>query len=404
MKIAYVLSQFPVISQTFVMNEIVELIAKGHEVFIFSLSRPRGAGMHREVSKYFLIERTHYFPVVSCISSDMQEPGPRLASLGSQVYGPDSFGGRVLNLICRAAVAPYFARLAERLKIEVLHAHFYGMASSLAALVSGRTGIPFTYTCHAVDIFVAPRPRVMRRHMDAASRIITPSEYNKEYLMRLTGIPSGKIEVIRACHAIDKFKAVQRRENGRVIISTGRLVEKKGIAYAISALQTLVGEFPDLRYRIIGNGPEKRKIQDLVKSLNLEMYVELLDRSGHTSFMQNLAIAAFMVLPCVRTEEGDMDVCPLVLQEAMCSGVPVLSTNISAIPELIENGVEGLVVPPNDVYSLAAAMRSLLKNEDLREQMGQAGRRKMDDKFNIHEEVDKLLTVWKEAIGASAYD
>ncbi len=398
MRIAYVLSRFPVLSQTFVMNEIVELIEKGHEVVIFSLSRPSGAAAHPEVAEYRLIERTRYAPVIGSMSSNAGDPRPGIAAMGSQIYGANSFVGSLLSQICGATVAVYFASLARRMKVDVLHAHFYGLASALAALISGRTGIPFTYTCHAVDIFVAPCPQVMRRHMQAAFKVITPSDYNKEYLCHLTDMPADKIEVIRACHLIDKFKHVVRHEHNRTIISTGRLVAKKGLITAILAVHKLRDEFPDLRYLIIGDGPEKTEIIRLVKCLKLEGNVELLEETAHDAFMSNLSKSSFMVLPCIRTIAGDMDVCPLVLQEAMCARLPVLSTKISAIPELIEDGVEGYIVPPGDVNKLAGAMRSLLINSDLRERMGQAGRRKMEEKFNIHKEVDKLLSIWAKAV------
>ena len=397
MRIAYLLSQFPVLSQTFVMNEIIELIENGHDLLIFSLSRPRRGLTHPEVAEYRLMDRTFYLPLVSMVAMDAQEPSPRLASFGSRVYGGNTLTAKLVSNICSLTVAAYFARLARELQVDVLHSHFYGIASAVTALVSHQSWIPFTYTCHAVDIFVSPDPRVMRRHMEAAARVITPSYYNREYLKGLTGINGNKIEVVRACHSIKKFKSVTRQENDRVILTVGRLVRKKGLHYGLLALRELVCEFPGLRYRIIGDGPEKKKLIKLTESLQLEGNVEFLgSMSTSESFLEQLSQAAFMLLPCIQTKDGDMDVCPLVLQEAMCARVPVVSTNISAIPELVENGIEGFVIQPNEVEPIVSAARSLLTDIQLRDRMGKAGQEKIEQEFNIHTEVNKLLSIWRD--------
>jgi glycosyltransferase involved in cell wall biosynthesis len=399
-KIGYVLSRFPVLSQTFIINEIIELIETGHEVTIFSLTRPRSNLSHPEVSKYRLAERVYYLPVIGRMAPDVQDPPAWLASLSCQVYGGDTPVAKLLDKICLATAVHYFAKLAAKLELDILHSHFYGIASAITALIAGEAQLPFTFTCHAVDIFVDPDPKILRCHMDAASRVITVSEYNKDYLKRLTGVDENKIVVVRACLAINKFESVKRQERSNSILSVCRLVRKKGLHYALLAISQLVREFPRLRYRIIGDGPEKKELMPMVKSLGLERHVEFLgSMGGDQAFLDHLSEASFMLLPCIQTENGDLDVCPLVLQEAMCAQVPVLSTNISAIPELVENGKQGLIIPPNDVQQLVTAMKTLLLDQDLRKKMGKAGHEKIEQKFNIHKEVSRLLSVWREITG-----
>lgn len=399
MKVGYVLSQFPVLSQTFVMNEIIELIETGHDVTIFSLTRPSNSSFHPEVDKFRLMDRTYYLPVVSRMAPDVNEPSAWLASFASRLYGGKTLADRLFRGLCQATVVNYFSRLARKLGVDILHTHFYGIASAITALIAGTAGIPFTYTCHAVDIFVNPDPKVMRRHMDAAGKVITPSDYNKDYLRQLTGVEEDKIEVVRACLDINKFKLVQKQESGTNILTVGRLVRKKGLNYAILAIAEVVKEFPDLRYRIIGEGPQKKELMQLVKSLGLEGHVEFLgNMGGGQDFLKHLSEAAFMLLPCIRPENGDLDVCPLVLQEAMCARVPVVSTDLSAIPELVENGKQGLIVPPNDVRQLVVAIKTMLSDKELRTKMGQAGPEKIDQKFNIHKEVARLLSIWQKIV------
>lgn len=399
MKVGYVLSQFPVLSQTFVMNEIIELIETGHDVTIFSLTRPSNSSFHPEVDKYRLMDRTYYLPVVSRMAPDVNEPSAWLASFASRLYGGETLADRLFRGLCRATVVNYFSRLARKLEVDILHTHFYGLSSAITALIAQKAGLPFTYTCHAVDIFVNPDPKVMRCHMDAAGKVITPSDYNKDYLSHLTGVEEDKIEVVRACLDINKFQSLKRQDNDTDILTVGRLVKKKGLNYAISAIAEVVKEFPRLRYRIIGEGPQKKELIHQVKSLGLEGHVEFLgNMGGGQDFLKHLSEATFMLLPCIQPENGDMDVCPLVLQEAMCALVPVVSTNISAIPELVESNKQGLIVQPNDVPQLVVAIKTLLSDKDLRTSMGQAGFEKIEQKFNIHKEVARLISIWQKIV------
>ena len=148
-------------------------------------------------------------------------------------------------------------------------------------------------------------------------------------------------------------------------------------------------------------GPQKKELMHMVKSLGLELNVEFLgSMGGDQAFLGHLSEAAFMLLPCIQPKNGDLDVCPLVLQEAMCAGVPVVTTNISAIPELVEDGKQGLIVEPNDIQQLVSAIATMLLDRDLRTQMGRAGPEKIEQKFNIHKEVAKLLAIWQEVTGS----
>jgi len=395
MRIGYILAVFPTLTQTFILNELIELLAEGHEVYIFSLLRPKERIVRPEIQRYGLLERTCYLP--------------SYARLGLRVLNPQLYGTlfnkayparRVRSRLYGVAAADYLCRRIAALNLDILHAHFYGLTTFVGMLLSQRIKLPFTFTCHGRDIFVEPKPKVLRRHMEAASKVITPSHYNVDYLHNLTGVDKRKIQVIRACASMDMLKRVQRREEGLIILTVARLAEEKGIDYGMMAVKEVAREFPQIEYRIVGAGRLEQRLKTLAKSLDLDRNVALLGALDDDSLVRELAKATISILPCIKARDGNRDVCPLTLQEAMYVRIPVISTNISSIPELIEDGKEGLLVEQKNVEQLASAIRMLLHDKGLRTAMGEKGRAKVEKDFNIHQEVEKLVHIWEAAKGS----
>jgi Glycosyltransferase len=397
MRIGYILLQFPVVSETFIMNELIELINRGHEVYVFSLIHPKEHVVHPEVKKYGLLERTHYLPAYARLGLELLKP-QAWPSLFNDAYEGKPAKSKLLGKPFSAAAINYLSRVITDFHLDILHTHFYGLPTFVTMLVSQETGIPFTFTCHAYDIFINPNVEVMRKHMEAAAKVITISNYNRDYLQKLTGMGKGKIEVIRACPILDKFNGIERNESGFEILTVARLVEKKGIKYGILAVAELVKEFPQLSYKIIGGGPLEKELQALVKSLDLEHNVEFLGWTSDETLLAEVSQATMVLLPCVQAENGDQDGIPVTLMEAMYSQTPVISTNISGIPELIEDGKQGLLVEPKNIEQLVIAIRTLLSDTDLRARMGKVAKEKVEREFNIHTEVEKLLHVWKQML------
>jgi colanic acid/amylovoran biosynthesis glycosyltransferase len=249
-----------------------------------------------------------------------------------------------------------------------------------------------------VDIFVDPDPEVMRRHMDAAHRVITVSNYNQQYLQALTGVDDRRTTVIRACSDLERFAHLERRGDGQTILSVGRLVEKKGLRYGIEAFARLLPEFPGLRYRVLGAGPLLPDLTSLALALGVADRVEFTGAVDQNEVMRSLETATVMVLPCVRAANGDLDGAPLALQEAMAAGVPVVATSVASIPELIRDEREGLLVAPHDVSALANAIRRQLVDLQAALAMAQAARARVREQFSIHIEAGKLVRVWEDAL------
>jgi len=397
MRIGYILLQFPVVSETFIMNELIELINKGQEVYVFSLIHPEEQVVHPEVKKYELLERTYYLPAYTKLSLELLKP-QAWPVLFSDAYEGKPAKPKLLGKLFSAAAVNHLPKVINDFHLDVLHTHFYGLPTFVTMQVSQRTSIPFTFTCHAFDIFVNPNAEVMRKHVETAAKVITISHYNRDYLEKPMGVSKDKIQVVRSCPILDKFKGIEKNHSGLEILTVARLVEKKGIKYGILAVAELVKEFPQLSYKIIGGGPLEKELLALVKSLHLEDNVEFLGWTSDETLLAELSRATMMLLPCIQADNGDQDGIPNTLMEAMCSQTPVISTNISGIPELVEAGKQGLLVEPKNVEQLVIAIRTLLSDTDLRAKLGKAAREKVEKEFNIHTEVEKLLHVWEQVL------
>jgi colanic acid/amylovoran biosynthesis glycosyltransferase len=386
MNIGYILGEFPKLSETFVLNEIVELVRMGHEVHIFSIFHPKESIVQSEVKEYDLLKRTYY--------------APSYFKLGLELLKPDSLlfyrNERLFNKFYCIAAARYFSKIIRKLNLDIIHAHFANEPAFTAMLISKLTSVPFTFTAHAFDIFINPAVKALNERMKNASVAITPSYYNKKYLHNLTGIDKDKIRVVRACPNMERFKSIKRDEDAFTILTIGRLVEKKGIKYGILAVKELIKDYSEIQYKIVGSGPLESELRGLAKSLNLGNNVKFLGSLDSNSLMDELSKATIFILPCVRSENGDMDGIPVSLMDSMYLQIPTISTNISGIQELIENGKEGLLAEPKNVEQLANVIKTLLEDKDLRVKMEWNGRKKIEKDFNIHTEVEKLLKVWEE--------
>ena len=181
------------------------------------------------------------------------------------------------------------------------------------------------------------------------------------------------------------------------MLSVGRFVEKKGIRNVILAMKTLVKIYPEIQYRIIGSGVLENDLKTLTNSLDLERNIHFLGNTDDDSQIEEFGRATIFILPCLEAKNGDMDGIPVSLMDAMYSRVPVISTTISGIPELIQHGKEGLLVEPGNIDQLVNAIKALIEDKKLRIDMGERGREKITSEFNIHEEVRKMVGIWGAA-------
>ncbi len=382
MRIGYILKNFPKLSETFVLNEIIELKKRGHEVVIFSICHSKEKVAHPEVKEFNLLDNTFYLP------------NPEFLRFFPCKYLTENLKEKILA----TRAAKYFSEIiqnSKELTLDILHAHFNGIATQVAMLMSKKLHIPFTFTAHAFDIFINPNISLLKKRMENALAVVTPSYYNKDYLNSLIDMKKEKIDVIKACANINKFKKIKKIDNTTTLLSVGRLVEKKGIEYGILSIKKLIKDFPDIQYHIVGSGQLENRLKKLVESLNLKNNIKFLGDLNNDLIAHELSKTMIFILPCIKSKNGDLDVCPLALQEAMLARIPIVSTDIGSIPELVNNGREGFLVDPKNINQLTNKIKRLVRDKQLRIKIGKNAKKKIEKDFNIHKEINKLLKVWK---------
>jgi colanic acid/amylovoran biosynthesis glycosyltransferase len=357
---------FPKISETFVLGQITELINRGHDVNIISIYKPTEESAHEDIDKYKLLEKTLY--INKSPSSLGFEPNEELIS----------------SLI--------FA--------DIIHAHFAAYPAYWASKFSRALGIPFVITTHAYDIYVNPNVENLKEKFGNAAKVIATTAYNKDYLLKLLGAEyASNIEVIKYGIDLSRFSLNEKTPAGKVkILYTGRLVEKKGPAYAIEAFNKLTAEFPDAELRMIGDGPLKDKIIELINKLDLNDKVALLGALPQSMVLKEMASADIFFLPSLTAENGDREGSPVSVLEAEATGLPVVSTIHTGIPEIVIDGQTGFLVPEKDTAAMAERLKQLILDPELRVKMGKAGRAHVETHYDRKNEIDNLENLFENLL------
>jgi glycosyltransferase involved in cell wall biosynthesis len=301
------------------------------------------------------------------------------------------------SMVRRFFQAGYLADLVRRQPVDHLHAHFATAPALLTMFAHQLTGIPYTFTAHARDIYVDRQPELLRAQMRHSTAVVTVSEYNRRYLSRLLGpAANGKVHCIYNGLDLHQFTYAPPSTAAAetpVILSVGRLIEKKGLGDLLAAV-AILRRGRRFRVEIIGSGPLQPALEADVKRRGLEDVVTFRGALPQEEVRRAYQRATIFALPCVVTAQGDRDGMPTVLLEAMASGVPVVSTAVSGIPELIDAGHDGLLVAPRDPGMLADALGLLLTDAQLRDRLAQAARNKIDTQFAIERSAQQLLTLF----------
>ncbi len=398
--IAYVVKAWPRLSETFILNEIISLEQRGVPIRIFSVKDPDPGPAHSKVAQVrakvtFLALRSNWKPALAAnLRLLCRRPGRYLRLLAHVVAS---------KLVRQRFGAPkhffqagFLADILSREPADHIHAHFASTPARVAMLAHRLSGIPFTFTAHAKDIYLSD-PEVLRGKIEEARAVVTCTEYNRSYLLKQFGSLAGR-KVRCIYHGLDtsqfEFRTRQPEEGEPVVLSVARLVEKKGLEDLIAAADILRRRGRDFRVEIIGSGPQRETLKAQAKKMGLADRVRLAGAQAHDAVCIAYQRASVFVLPCVVASNGDRDGIPNVLLEAMASGVPVISTPVSGIPELIDPGVNGLLVPPHDPGNLADAIEKLLASRELCERLAGAARAKLEASFSLEASAKQLWAVF----------
>lgn len=395
-KIAVLLSRFPLITETFILREIIELERQGQPVLLVPMLRESPDVVHREARPW--IERALFTPYlsISILAANLRMLIRR--PLRYTATALEMFAGMLRSprfLFRTMAIFPKSIYLAERLRAEEvvhIHAHFATHPATMALIISRLVpGMTFSFTAHAHDIFVDRTMLGKKLREAAAIRVI--SRFNRSYLSTLyPRISAAKIEVIHVGVEPHGYSGEPPRDEPVTrILCVAAFKPYKGLRVLVEACRILDGGDLPFVCQIIGDGPQRKMISDLISAWNLAHRVEILGPLPQDEVARLVKSASVFVLPSVVAADGQMEGIPVALMEAMAASRAVVATALSGIPELVENEVTGLLVDPNNPEQLAAAIGRLAADRSLREMLGQAARVRVTREFALERTVSQLL-------------
>ena len=400
MRLVYIVSLFPKLSETFILREIMELRRLGHEVTILSLKKDGEPLVHAEARD--LIPATIYprsgLALLSAAAFYLLRAPLALLRIGvAVVLSHASRPAMLVRALALMVLTLPLAKLVRDRRIEHLHAHWATWPALSAWMTSRLNGIPYSVTGHAHDLFL-PNPMLPRKVADSKF-FATISEFNRALLIQICGAGAlSRVRLIRCGLPLDRFPF--RAHAGPAapprIVSVGRLVDYKGFDVLIRACGILRDGGTIVSCLIAGEGPERGRLESLVSELKLEGIVTLAGGRRQEEVIGMLTDADLFVLACVRGADGQQDGIPIVLMEAMALGLPAVSTKLSGIPELVIDNVTGLLVAPGDAAHLAAAMRRLLEDMPLAARLAESARRLIEKEYDLSVSVARLCEGFSE--------
>jgi glycosyltransferase involved in cell wall biosynthesis len=400
-KIVYIIGTFPSLTMTFIDREVRTLRQWGVDLQVVSVRKP-APGMPLSLEQRQLQQGVLYLLPVKWWS----------LILGNLYFALFRFRVYVQTLFYLAtrphpdlrsrwmtwlhfAEGVYAAHLLRKRSFDQLHAHFADRAATVALVASRLLGIPYSLTAHANDIYV--KPVLLCEKMSEARFVTTCTRYNYTHLLRLMGEGFGnKLHLVYHGLDLTRYRLVSSfsTRDRPLLLSVGRLTEKKGFAYLIDACGHLKNQGYDFECHIIGEGPLRPELEQQIDRLRLQDRVTLCGALAHEAVVDKYREATLFVLPCIVAEDGDRDGIPNVLIEAMAMQLPVVSTYHSSIPELVEDGTSGFLVPPKDKEALAEALVRLLDNRALCTELGQNGREKVLKDFDLDKNAKHMFNLF----------
>jgi len=387
-RIAYIVSRFPKITETFILFEILELERLGTEVSVFSILRENEGIMHAEAAP--VVERAHYCNAFSwpVLASQLfwlwHAPIVYLRSWWRALKGnasSPSFFARALYIV---PVAAHFARQMQEAGIEHVHANWATHPALAAYVIRLLAGIPYSFTAHSHEIYVDRT--MLGEKIHESEFFITISQYNRRLLTELYGPEcAGKMHVVHCGVDTSLFKPRDAiRANKRfTILCVAGLEKHKGQRYLIEACAELCRREVDLRCLLVGGGEDRPLLERQIRELGLEGCVQILGRQPRHRVLELMAEADVLTLQSIMTPSGMSEGIPVSLMEAMASGVPVIASSIRGIPELVEHGRTGLLVPHSDAHALGDALMKIYTSPELARELAIRGREKVIREFDL---------------------
>jgi len=392
--LAYLFERFPSYTQTFCSREIAELQRQGVNPLVFSVRQPKDEPID---DPRLTFREAKYFPQDENLVREVDR-AIRKRLLPESVISELTTWGRKTDFLRLYQAAWLGPRLKEQ-GIKHLHAHFAGLAARTAYWIDRFFKIGFSFTAHANDIFAPKSFEIsLGKLIGAARAIVTVSDFSVEFLREK--FPGASDKILRVYNGIDVdgFQITDLTARPPVLIAVGRLIEKKGFADLIEACRLLHQRRFGFRCEIVGEGPQEAALKAQVGFAGLENLVVFSGPLAQDEVRARLARSTIFVLPCVTEAEGGMDNLPTVIMEAMASGLPVISTALAGIPEMVQDQVTGILLPEHEPEALAKRIESLLADKTLLYSLGTAGRERSANLFAIDKNVARLRQLFSELV------
>jgi colanic acid/amylovoran biosynthesis glycosyltransferase len=404
MRIAFIVTRFPTLSETFILNQITGLLDLGHDVDIYATRRPRTAKRHPDVSAYGLGDRTYY------IDMPVQKPWRVLKAIGVMATNFNrspvrllrtlnglKHGKEALSLRLLYGLVPFLGREEA---YDILHCQFgpNGNLGMHLREIGVKGKLITTFHGHDTRKALEDGPGAYRELFKKGDCFIAVSEYNRSSLVKL-GLDAGKIVYHPVGIDPTRFRRAARQSgtppgDRMKIVTVARLVEQKGLKYGIHAIRKLLDRCPDLdlTYTIAGGGPLRAQLEKLVNGIGLTEVVRFLGPCTRNEVAEVLAESDLFVLPSVAESFG------VVLLEAQAAGLPVVATAVGGTDCAIADGQSGFLVASRDADALTERLCHLVRHPDLRSQMSQAGRALVEQRYDIRKLNSRLVHIYEAVL------
>ena len=387
---AYLFERFPSFGQTFCYREVAELARQGIAPPIFSIRKPKDEPPQDWDER--IVERVHYLPEQEDLLREVRRASKKGKLAGEIIAALDEWGRRpdFLRLYQAVDVGLHL----QTLGIRHVHAHFAGMAARTGFWIDKFFPVTFSFTAHANDIF-APRDFQigLDKLVDAARLIVTETDYAERFLRERFSDSANRIQRIYNGLDLTLFKRADFSSTPPLIVAVGRLIAKKGFADLLRTCWLLMERGQSFRCEIVGEGPLEQELREQITQLDLEGRVGLPGAKPQHEIRELLAAATVFVMPSVVDPDGGMDNLPTVIMEAMVAGLPVVSTSIGGIPEMVIQNETGFLVSPGDAAALAGAIEKMINDCLLARKLGQAGHERAQRLFSIKKNVRALCAL-----------
>lgn len=402
MKIAYIVGQFPSQTQTFIQSQIVGMIEAGHDVHVFARKAMDDFQIPGELKKYHLRECTNYQAIPKSalirfanavglvIKYIWRFPVPILRALNVFRYGrPAATFSLLYQIIPFLGKGPF----------DIIHCQFgtYGPEGLyLKQVVAETAKVVTSFRGFDATKAVLGRPDLYQTLFREGDLFLPVSQSLKRLIVQL-GCDKDKIVALPSginCHALSFSPKILKQGEPVRVITIARLVEKKGIAYAIHAIETIVKSGKSIQYSIIGDGELRGDLEQLIEEKDLTKFVQLLGWKSHENVIRLLKDAHILIAPSVTAMDGDQEGIPNAIKEAMALGLPVIGTQHSGIPEIVEDGVSGFLVQERNAVALADRLSFMIDHSEKWADMGRAGRVRVETDYDIKILNDRLVELY----------